>query len=77
MATMPQWTIYQFATTRLKVKTLPTRTADQEVLECKKRVLQSTKQIFGILVSLIVQMESHHNQVEIAMAIGTHTGILD
>ena len=22
-------------------------------------------------------MESHHNQVEIAMAIGTHTGILD
>ena len=36
MDTMPQWTIYQFATTPLKAKTLWTPTADQVVLECKK-----------------------------------------
>jgi len=37
MDTMPQWTIYQFATTPLKAKTLWTPTADQVVLECKQK----------------------------------------
>ena len=35
MATMPQQTIFQYATIPLKVRTLPTQTADQEELELK------------------------------------------